>query len=380
MVAADAETRRGDIDLISSYSDIVLPAGVIQTEVEFYLVNLKDQRAHVKLEVAEIPERWEIVIEDQANNYQVKSVALEPEAIAILSLGIKIPSDAEGGINQFQIRATSGTDTVVAEEIMTVAIASGEVAGSDEGVILNAVYPAVAGSPAEVFAFEVILNNQTGKRTTFDLASEAPAGWEVVAVPVVDRDKVISGLTVREGAMMVLQVQVTAPSYVEPGRYPIIFSAWSGATRDDLDLEVVVKGTGELEGTMSDGRLSLNATAGEELSEVYRIINIGKENILGINLLSNPPAGWEVKMEPKLIELLPPGETRDVAITIKPAADAVPGDYYVVLAALNPDTTDTVLLRIDVEHSTLWRWFGLASLVLVIASLMGLYARLNTRG
>ena len=100
LVAADAETRRGDIDLISSYSDIVLPAGVIQTEVEFYLVNLKDQRAHVKLEVAEIPERWEIVIEDQANNYQVKSVALEPEAIAILSLGIKIPSDAEGGINQ----------------------------------------------------------------------------------------------------------------------------------------------------------------------------------------------------------------------------------------------------------------------------------------
>ena len=376
---AERPARTGDVELIVRYKDVVFTREATQADIEFTVLNLAQDRVLVGLDVVGVPEDWTANIRQQAGDYQVEEVALGPQAQASLSLRLGLPGELSSGIKRLQLQATSPAGQVVARQTVSVGIALEEVTVVSEGVNLSAVYPSVAGPPSQVFEFEVILSNRTGARNTFSLITEAPPGWEAIVVPIIEQDKVISGVSVVKGGLHVLQVRVSAPAKAEPGSYPIKFAAWLGDARDEVDLVVVVKGTGELSGTTEDGLLSLVATAGKELLRVYKVTNTGTDDILGISLLSNPPSGWEVTLEPKIIELLPPGEGRDVAVTIKPGANAVPGDYAVLLAAVNPETTHTMLLRVDVKHSTLWRWFGLAALVFVVASLMGLYARLNRR-
>ena len=377
--AAERAARAGDVALVVRYKDVELTAAQLQVGIEFTVVSLAVERLLLGLQVAGAPDDWTVSVRQEADDYHVEEVALDGRSQTDLLLQLALPADLAPGTERLRLQATSTSGEVVASQSISVTVASGNEPVVSEGVRLNAVYPAVAGPPSQTFEFEVILNNRTGERNTFSLATEAPEDWDVIIVPIVQQDKVISGVSVVDGGLHVLQVQVTAPPGSDPGSYPVKVSAWLEDARDELDLEVVLTGTAQLDGTTGDGRLNLEATAGRKLSEVYRVINTGEEEILGINLLSNPPDGWEVEMEPKTIDYLPPGASEDVAVTIAPPSNAVPGEYFVVLAALNPDTNHSMLLRVDVRHSTLWRWFGLGVLIFVVGSLMGLYARLNRR-
>ena len=377
--AAERVANVGDVALIVRYKDIELAAARPQADIEFTVVSLAADRLRLGMRVAGAPEDWAVSIRQKADDYQIAEVALEGQAQTSLLLRLRTPAEVTPGTERLQLQATSASGQVVARQTISVAVASEEAPVVSEGVRLTAVYPAVAGPPSETFAFEMILSNRTGARNTFSLATEGPEGWEVVIVPVIERDKIISGVSVVDDGLHVLQAQVTAPSGAKPGSYPVKVITWFEDARDELDLEVVLTGTAQLGGTTGGGRLNLEATAGRELSEIYRVSNTGEEEILGVNLLSNPPDGWEVEMEPKVIDHLAPGASEDVAVAITPPANAVPGEYFVVLAALNPDTNHSMLLRVDVRHSTLWRWFGLGVLIFVVSSLMGLYARLNRR-
>ena len=378
-LGAERVVKAGDVALVVRYGDVVLTRENMLADIEFTLLNLTGDRVVLGVDVVGAPADWRVVIKQQADDYQVARLALEPQAQSSLVLSLEPPVGLISGAQQLRLRATSLTGDLVAQRTINVGVGVEGDPIVNEGVALTVFYSSITGSPSDKFEFDVILNNRTGAQNTFDLDSKAPAGWEVLFVPSYEPEKVISGVNVIKNGQHVLKVQVTPPAEGKPGRYPFSIAAAFEEARAELELAIVLTGKGELSGTTEDGRLNLAATAGEDISRVYRVSNTGTADILGINMLSDTPSGWEVTMEPKLIEQLSPGASRDVAVTIKPSANAIPGDYFVAVHAVNPDTSNSLLLRIDVERSTLWRWFGLGVLVLVISTLMGLYGRLNRR-
>lgn len=378
-LGAERVAQVGDVALVARYGDVVLTRENMQADIEFTLLNLTGDRVALGVDVVGAPQDWKVAIKQQAGDYQVAQLALEPQAQSSLLLRLKPPVGLTSGAQRLLLRATSLTGELVAQQTINVGVAVEGDPIVNEGVALTVFYSSITGSPSDKFEFDVILHNKTGAQNTFNLASQAPTGWEVVFVPSFEPEKVISGVNVVKNGQHVIKVQATAPANAAPGRYPFNIAASFGEDRAELELAVALTGKGELSGTTEDGRLNLVATAGEEISRVYRVSNNGTDDILGINLLSNTPAGWEVTLEPKVIEQLAPGASKDVAVTIKPSANAIPGDYFVAVHALSPDAANSLLLRVDVKRSTLWRWFGLGVLVLVVSSLMGLYARLNRR-
>ena len=57
------------------------------------------------------------------------------------------------------------------------------------------------------------------------------------------------------------------------------------------------------------------------------IANTGTAPLESVKLAGTAPTGWEVSFDPAEIAAVQPGETAQVAAVIKPASDAVAGDY-----------------------------------------------------
>ena len=109
------------------------------------------------------------------------------------------------------------------------------------------------------------------------------------------------------------------------------------------------------------------------------IANISSVDIKDLVLLASAPTGWEINFGDRTVDLLEAGETIDVAAEIIPPTSANPGDYYIALSAVNPDAYITLNVRVIVKQSTIWRWFGLGMVLVVVGGLLGLYIKLSRR-
>jgi uncharacterized membrane protein len=68
-----------------------------------------------------------------------------------------------------------------------------------------------------------------------------------------------------------------------------------------------------------------------------------------------------------------------VEVTVNPSAEALVGDYSVVLNVEAEKVTKNLELRVTVKASTAWGWIGIGIIVLVMLGLVGLFMRLGRR-
>jgi len=129
----------------------------------------------------------------------------------------------------------------------------------------------------------------------------------------------------------------------------------------------------------TSGLLSMNATAGEETSNTMRFTNFGTGDLLGVDMSADAPPQWIVDFEIDRIETLPVNNQIDVVINVTPPDDTIPGDYEITLRGRNQEATDSVVLRVTVDQSTVWGWLGIVLVLVVLGSLMGLFWKLGRR-
>ena len=79
------------------------------------------------------------------------------------------------------------------------------------------------------------------------------------------------------------------------------------------------------------------------------------------------------------IETLPVDNQIDVKIFVTPPSDAIPGDYEITIRGRSQEATDTVVLRVTVDQSTIWGWLGIVLVIAVLGALMGLFWKLGRR-
>ena len=165
----------------------------------------------------------------------------------------------------------------------------------------------------------------------------------------------------------------------EAGNYKISVRAVAGNTSADLDLEVVVTGTYQMELTTPRGLLSTEITAGDVKRLELVVRNTGSSLLKDIQLSSGKPTDWEVSFEPAKIEMLKAGETTTVTAVMKASKKALPGDYIATMEARTPEVNATAQFRIAVKTPMLWGWVGILVIVVAVGGVYYLFRKYGRR-
>jgi uncharacterized membrane protein len=142
---------------------------------------------------------------------------------------------------------------------------------------------------------------------------------------------------------------------------------------------VILTGIYKLDAGTPTGILSLEAMPGKPANLSLFVKNTGSAVNRNVNFSSFKPENWEVTFKPEKMDALEPGALKQVEVTIKPAQQALVGDYSVGVMVNGEKSDKTVEFRVTVKASTAWGWIGIGIIILVIAGLSALFIWLGRR-
>lgn len=384
-----------DVRLDSAVRSLEMGPRETRADLTVDLFNTTSERRLVKIIVEDVPAGWDIAVWDRFFDFKVGEIVVEPPSLddsgpsQSLRLRVDLPDDRPpAGPYTFGLRITSPDQSIEYDNARYTIVVPEPPASTDTGVAVTVTYPNLSGPSTSQFEFEIVIDNDTGADTSFDLTAAALdvatgqvlPGWDITFSPSFGQERVISSISVGDALNERVDVRVTPPRNTPPGDYliPVLVEDEAGFM-DDAPLVVTIRGRGEVFLGTDTGLLNLDATAGEEASTKLRLTNFGTAELLDIGLLADAPQGWEVTFEPSTVPPLPANNQIDIPVTVLPAADAIPGDYLVTLRSNHPDTNASLELRVTVAQSTIWGWLGIVLVVLVIVILGALFVRVGRR-
>jgi len=206
--------------------------------------------------------------------------------------------------------------------------------------------------------------------------ANAPRGWNVVFKP---NYKQATSAQVEANSTQNVSIDITPPANVEAGSYKIPVRAATGTTSAELELEVVVTGSYQMELTTPRGLLSSDVTAGDTKRIELEIKNTGSSLLKDIQLSANKPVDWDVAFEPSKIEMLKAGETATVVAILKASKKALPGDYVTTMMAKTPEVNADAQFRIAVKTPMIWGWVGVLIILATIGVVYYLFRKYGRR-
>jgi uncharacterized membrane protein len=246
-------------------------------------------------------------------------------------------------------------------------------------------YPKITGLITDTFTFEVGLKNLTEKALNCELTVTGPNMWSIYLTPQSDSTKKISAVrlspTGEYNFVEYIEVIVTPPTgtTLEPGDYPLTFTADSGDATISTELTAVITGSYSLLVVPVNGLYNTTATAGKSSVFSLDVQNWGTASITNIDFFSDKTEGWLIGVSIAGIDELRPGNDQVVDLTIIPPAKSIPGDYYFSFWAKGLEGAGSADIRVTVETPTMWGWIGLIIIVLILAGMVYLYVAFRRR-
>jgi len=253
---------------------------------------------------------------------------------------------------------------------------------------LKCVLPVLSGKSGESFTFEVNLEWWGSESRRFDLTTTIPPDWSATILAGYPERQVLAveiEPPAAPGYPRTETVKVTlAPlswKFPEPGEYIMTLEVTSGDIRESIELKAVVTAIYSFEMITATGKLSTEATAGEDTPLSIVLVNTGTAAIGNITFSSSKAEGWSVTFSPEKVDSLEPKLTQEVNVVIKPPrGKTIAGDYAISLSAGSKDyQPDPLLIRVTVLTPAIWGWVGIIIVVVVIAGLGALFWRLGRR-
>ncbi|SCG82582.1 hypothetical protein DW1_0975 [Proteiniborus sp. DW1] len=315
----------------------------------------------VELKISSIPDKWEWNL--QGNGRTVNKVIVDNDSSVNVSLGVSIPSDAKEGNYKIIVQAKGASIS----DSLTLDISLKELTKQDSK--LTAEYPDLEGTPSTNFKYRVNLTNNSSTTQSYSLEANLPRGWQATFSPASSSEKIAS-ISVDPNRNQGIDINIDPPDQVTAGEYTVPIVAKSAEETLKLDLKVIIKGTYDIELSTPTGKLSDTVYAGKEKGIKLAISNTGSTDLENVTLSSWEPNNWEVTFEPKEIDVLKAGETKEVIAKIKSDSKALVGDYVVRLTARTPEDSSTQEFRITVKTSTTW---GIIGILIIVGLVVGLY-------
>ena len=353
----------GSIILYTPYTKIsVTPGASIDYSID--LINNTDGVTNANLSVSGLPGSWKHEI--KSGGWTLSQLSVLPQEKKTFNLKVEVPLKVNKGSYHFTVFA--GATKLPLEVIVAQKGTYQTEFTTDQ--------PNMQGNSKSTFTFNATLKNQTADQQLYALMANAPRGWSVVFKP---NYKQATSAQVEANSSQNVSIEIVPPANVEAGNYKIPVRAATGTTSADLELEVVVTGSYEMELSTPRGLLSTEITAGDVKRIELVVRNTGSSLLKDIQLSANKPVDWEVSFEPSKIDMLKAGETANVVATMKASQKALPGANVATMTATPPQVNPAAQFRIAVKTPMIWGWVGVLIIIVAIGAVCYLFRKYGRR-
>jgi len=368
----DLRPERG-IAVYTEYSGVTVPKGET-VKMDLTLENKGRTDETIDVKISTIPKGWKAAL--KGGSYLVTGMFVSNGKLRNLALSLE-PDKAVGpGTYLFQFDAQTADGKFTSGHKLAVTVQE-RVAGTDD-IQITTSYPVLRGQTDAKFEFSLEVLNKIEVDRTFNLAAVGPEKWEINFKPSYEA-KQISSLRIRGGQSQTVAVEVSPLREAQAGEYPILVRISSGEKKAEAKLTVILTGIYKLDAGTPTGVLSLEALAGKQANFSVFVKNTGSATNRNITFSSFKPENWEVTFKPEKIDALEPNGLKQVEVTVKPAPQALVGDYSVGVLINGEKSDKTIEMRVTVKASTAWGWIGIGVIIFVIAGLSALFIWLGRR-
>lgn len=352
------------VTLYTPYTKISVPPGE-SIDYTIDVINGSNELQNVEITTAGIPRGWNYTL--KSGGWSIGQLSILPGEKKSLSLKVEVPFQVNKGIYQFKILAGS------LYSLPLVVIVSEKGTFKTEFTTKQA---NMEGHANSTFTFNADLKNRTADKQSYALMAQAPRGWNVTFKANV---KQVTSVEIEANSNSSITIEIIPPAQIEAGKYKIPVNASTNATSANLELEVVVTGSYNMELTTPTGLLSSSITAGDEKQLELLIKNTGSSELTDIKLDFSAPANWSVKFNPDKVPQLGTGATTHIYATLKADKKAIPGDYVTEFTARTPESSSKATFRISVKTSILWGWIGILIILIAFGSVYYLFRKYGRR-
>ena len=241
--------------LYTPYTKIsVSPGASIDYSID--LINNSDELTNANLSVSGLGSSWKH--EMKSGGWSLSQLSVLPKEKKTFNLKVDVPLKVNKGNYHFVVYAGNAKlplDVVVAQQ------------GTYQTEFTTD-QPNMEGNSKSTFTFSTTLKNQTADQQLYALMANAPRGWNVIFKP---NYKQATSAQVEPNSSQNVSIDITPPANVEAGSYKIPVRAATGTTSAELELEVVVTGSFQMELTTPRGLLSTDITAGDVKPKLLRV-------------------------------------------------------------------------------------------------------------
>ncbi len=368
----DLRPERG-IAVYPEYSGVTISRGE-DVKMDLTVENKGRTDETIDVKISGIPKGWKATL--KGGSFLVSGLFVPNGKSRILALSLESDKTIGVGTYDFQFDAKTADGKFTSTHKMTVAVQ--EKTATADDIQITTSYPVLRGQPDATFEFSLDVNNKIDVDRTFNLVAVGPEKWEINFKPSYET-KQISSIRIKGGQSQSLAVQVTPPKEGQAGEYPILVRVSSGEKKAEVKLMVILTGIYKIDAGTPTGILSLEAIAGKPANFSVFVKNTGSAVNRNITFSSFKPENWEVTFKPEKVDALEPNALKQIEVTVKPASQALVGDYSVGVMVNGEKADKTVEMRVTVRASTAWGWIGIGIIVFVIAGLSVLFIRLGRR-
>lgn len=343
------------ITLYTPYTKISVPPG----ESIDYSVDVINNGSGVRtaeIAVVGLPEGWSYEL--KSGGWTVEQLAVLPREKKNFSFKLQVPYRVEKGTYRFQLVAKG-----IGQLPLTVEI-------SEQGTFkseFNTDQANMEGAANSTFTFNSTLRNPSSEEQVYGLRAQLPQGWNALFRA---NGKQVSSVNVGPNQTQNITIELDPPDHLGAGSYKVPVVASTSGMSSNLELEVVITGSYNLELTTPTGKLSTTITAGSDEKVELLVKNTGSAPLKNVEMKSSAPVDWTVSFEPSKIDVIAPGQHAQVFATIKSSRKSVAGDYVANLEAKAPEKSATASFRLSVRTPLLWGWLGI---LIILGALGGVY-------
>ncbi len=368
----DFRPERG-IAVFPEFSGVIVPRGET-VHMDLILENKGRTDETIDVKISNIPKGWKASL--KGGSYVVSGLYVPNGKTKNMALTLEPDKTVGPGAYTFQFDAQTADGKFTSSNKLNVTVQE-RTAGLQD-IQITTSYPVLRGQTDAKFEFSLEIANKSEADRTFNLAAVGPEKWEINFKPAYEQ-KQISSLRIKGGTSQSVAVEVTPAKEAAPGDYPVLVRVTSGEKKAEVKLMVVLTGIYKLDAGTPSGVLSLEAVAGKPSNFSFYVKNTGSAVNRNITFSSFKPENWEVTFKPEKVEALEPGALKQVEVTVKPAAQALVGDYSVGVLVNGEKSDKTIEMRVTVKASTAWGWIGIGIIIFVIAGLSALFIWLGRR-
>lgn len=351
-----AQEGGGGLTLSTSYPSMVVGIGetvTLNMEVESVVTQTVD------LSVNGLPNGW--TSEFRGGGRVIGSTHVADGASSRVELRVTTPATVRAGTYEFTVVAQGQTErTEFPIEFIVKDKAPARLTFETE-------FPTIRGGSDAAFNFSVTVKNEGDDDLSVSFVTDAPREF-VVTFKSAGKDITNLPTDIKAGSSQKIDIAATPLTSLEVGTYPFTVTAQSDTVTASTQLTAEVVGQPQLSLTTPDGRLSGTAII-DKANQIKLVLrNTGNSPAAGVKLSASAPSGWTVTLNPETVVEVPANQEVEVTVDVKPADNAIAGDYVVTFRAQpNQSASKSSEFRITVQTSTLWGAVGIGLIAVAVA-------------